>query len=100
MRRNIWKYLAGLLLFCNLFACSTTVSLTTDHKKYQSSYVYSGTKLNLDILANPGTWAYSVANTPLIYFSPFLYLGCIVDPPLSFVADTVLLPFTTTLESD
>jgi uncharacterized protein YceK len=110
---KILYFLISLLIFVSLTGCGTMISQNVLHEnprdkgqpspKAQNegkipSFVYSGTQMDAHMIKAPfdclsgkeggeGCWG-------VIAFSPILIIGGIIDLPLSFIADTLILPYT------
>ena len=106
-------FLISLLMLVILTGCGTLISQNVLHEKpkdkdqqstkFQNeekipSFIYSGTLMDVHMIKAPfdcmsgkeggeGCWG-------VIAFSPIFIIGGIIDLPLSFIADTLILPYT------
>lgn len=80
--------LFALALTVLLAGCGSIADISTDQK------IYGGIQKDVGLIEDP----YLPKTSPPEYFFPLVILG-ILDIPLSFVLDTVLLPVTITISS-
>ena len=83
--------------------CSCTTNPKRSECAKRESKVYRGTKEDLFFVALPFAFltADSKDSGPVLWLLPLIILGWpvgVVDLPLSFVSDTILLPYTTSLD--
>ncbi len=117
--KKLLYFLISLLIFVSLTGCATIISQNVLHKhsgdkgklsqktqneEKKPSFVYSGTQMDAHVIKAPfdclfgkeggeGCWG-------VIALSPVFIFGGIIDLPLSFVADTLILPYTVYKDSE
>ncbi|HVR87766.1 MAG TPA: YceK/YidQ family lipoprotein [Planctomycetota bacterium] len=80
------RCLPAVALACLMGGCGSIADITTEQK------IYGGIQQDVYLMKNP----YLPKSEPPNYFFPLIIVG-ILDVPLSFALDTVLLPVTITI---
>lgn len=85
----------SILLCVSIFStsCSTVHDLRKGHRFERR--VYGGTSMDLEIMSGLGDY-YDMGRTA----GSMLFVYSIVDLPFSFIADTVVLPYTICVDSN
>ncbi len=111
--KKMLYFAISLLIFVSLTGCGTIISQNVLHKhqgdkekpspntqneEKKPSFIYSGTQMDAQVIKAPFDCLFGKEGGEgcfgVIALSPIFIFGGIIDLPLSFVADTIILPYT------